>query len=105
MNPPKDCPELEDLAAYLEGLSELAARDRIESHLASCAECRGEVRDYARLLKETSEAQDAPPPGFSASLIRASGARTHRRAAVPRKPAPVLALVAPGLLAALGVTF
>jgi ferric-dicitrate binding protein FerR (iron transport regulator) len=104
MNPSKGCPGLEDLAAYLEGLPQGAARDRIESHLASCSDCRTEAGSYARLLKETAEAQDVPPQGFSAGLHRAASVRSVRRVA-NRTSVLVAASVAATVLMAAGLVF
>lgn len=48
--PDSPCPEAIDLASYLDGRARGSRRDRIESHLAACGDCRRAVIDLRRML-------------------------------------------------------
>ena len=64
------CPSELELAGYLDGLASEAEGERIEAHLAACAECRQAIID-ARLLAAE------PPTRAPRSLV------AHAKALVP----------------------
>ncbi len=50
------CPSDEDLAAYLDGSLEPAARSEMETHIRECDWCLGELAELKRLIDRTGEA-------------------------------------------------
>lgn len=64
------CPDDLDLAGYADGRLDAAARDRIESHLAECAECIAAVGDARALEVHRAEAMAF----VSAEVIAAAAA-------------------------------
>jgi hypothetical protein len=57
-----DCPELEDLAAFLDGKLTAEERARITDHLANCESCYEVFAGTARFLEDTRDQQSLPPP-------------------------------------------
>jgi hypothetical protein len=55
-----DCPELEDLAAFLDGKLTAEERARITEHLASCESCYEVFAGTARFLADTRDQQSLP---------------------------------------------
>jgi anti-sigma factor RsiW len=72
-----------DLIAYLTGELPPAARERVDSHLAACAECRGQRDAFRTLLAGLRAGAPAPPEvhwgRWRADLRRRVEARTARR--------------------------
>ena len=91
-----------DLVAYVMGELPPTERARVESHLAACAECRGQ-RDAFRTLLDGLRASTPPPPEVHWGRWRADlRARLEARTARSRwwlRPVP--ATLAVGMAAAL----
>jgi anti-sigma factor RsiW len=65
---------IEFLAGYLDGELDPACRERFDSHLAICPDCRRYLETYretARIASVAYEDDGAPPPEVPEPLIRA----------------------------------
>ena len=91
-----------DVAAYVDRAATPSARTRIESHLATCAECRAEVSDAARIIASLPRGQGVrrraviSAAGIAAMLLvflwpradRDNTGALHRESAVTTTIAP-----------------
>ena len=89
------------LGAYVLGALDDRERDRVDDHVAACAQCRSElealipVRSYlARVSAEELLAPDAPVPPPTLKTRLRTAVRAERRRAVRRRVATVAALAA-----------
>ncbi len=100
---PGDCPDLIDLAAYLDGRTS-GAPEAIEAHLADCSECRAAVVESRSLLDERAESTPLVPPAVIESA-RALVGEPDRSAAgrIPRRETPGPWLARWGLSAAASI--
>jgi len=96
----------ERLIDHVRGELEPAERDRVDTHLAACAQCRATRERFARLMAELARTAPAPPPihwgAYRAELrerLERRGARGGTRWGWLARPAP--ALVAAALVAVL----
>jgi anti-sigma-K factor RskA len=92
MTPPSAAHEdrRDDLAAYALGALEPGEASELESHLATCAECRAylaEIRPGVDLLA-ASAPQLPPPPGLRERLLATVNAEAERIAAAEAAAAP-----------------
>jgi tetratricopeptide (TPR) repeat protein len=78
------CPELETLAAYVEGKLPPAARDEVTQHLAGCERCYELVVEVEAAADANRSAASEPVPGDPGGLARGTGVLDLRRA--PRSP-------------------
>jgi anti-sigma factor RsiW len=76
--PSGSCPSPLELAAYLDGRLDDAARDAVEAHLADCAACLTAVREVRRLQVETAETTPLVAPSVleaAKALVKAPARR------------------------------
>ena len=85
-SPDSPGPEAIDLAASLHGRARGSRRDRIESHLASCGECRRALIDLRRMLGEPVLPGSAMPDARLCDLALACAARLVAAAARQAEP-------------------
>lgn len=88
-----------EIAAYVDGLSDDAARDRVETHIAGCALC---LRSVAELKQLADAHQAAPVRTPETALARA--ADIVARAAQPAPQLSIVAALHQGLLKILETT-
>lgn len=80
-------PWAEQAAAYAVGALDAAERAVFEAHLATCADCRAEVRAYAEVAAGLAAAVAVDPPaGLRARIVAAARAADPRLAADARVP-------------------
>lgn len=101
--------EPREVAAYIDGAMKAEERARIQSHLATCAECRDEVSDAARIIATLPRARAArwrvalPAAGIAAMLLVFLWPRADRDNAVPQhRESAVTTTVAPVIVAPIG---
>ena len=96
--------EPNEVVAYVDRVTTASTRTRIESHLATCAECRAEVIDAARIIttlprpRATRLRAGVSAAGIAAMLLvvlwpladRQPGNQQHRESAVTATIAPVI---------------
>ncbi len=93
-----------DVAAYVDRAATPSERARIESHLVTCAECRAEVSDAARIIATLPRSRGArrslivSAAGIAAMLLvflwprvdRDNTGRQHRESAITTTVSPVI---------------
>jgi hypothetical protein len=92
------CPDLEDIAAFLDGTLPAGQRARLTEHLASCESCYEIFAGAARLLEDSREPEAAP-----AAPPRPFEPRHQPRAVVPLRWWGAAAALAALLAATAGV--
>ena len=96
----RSCPDAAQLAAYAEGRLTEPESERLESHLADCGFCLGQVRFLVRI------GELGPAPAVPTRLIDAVTEPRGQRRIGPRLPARALLAAAAGLaLVVVGVRF
>jgi hypothetical protein len=105
MSPHRDHPELETIAAFLDGRLASAERAALEIHFADCGDCRELLGESAHALGATAEAATAPPADAlrvaSPPVVRVPRRRSWHlsaRLALPLAAALAAAILAPWLL-------
>jgi len=96
--PPAACPDLEDIAAFLDGTLPAGQRARLTEHLASCESCYEIFAGAARFLEDSREPEAAP-----AALPGPFERRQQPRAVVPLRWWGAAAALAALLAATVGV--
>lgn len=98
-----------DVAAYVDRLASPTERARIESHLATCAECRAEVVEAAHIIdtlpraRTTRRAVWISAAGIAAMLLVFLWPRTDRQLADQRhRETPITTTIAPQILGPAG---
>lgn len=98
-----------DVAAYVDGALTSEARARIQSHLATCAECREEVSDAARIIATLPRGSTVkwrvgiPAAAVAAMLLVFLWPRTDRNNAVPQhRESAVTTTIAPVIVRPIG---
>src|SRR5689334_17676130 len=94
MNPLADvCPDLEDIAAFLDGTLSEGERAHVVSHLTACSSCYAVFADAARFQLEEEEALAARPkePAKAAEAPAPAPVVTLRRPAMARWALPLAA--------------
>jgi hypothetical protein len=99
-----------DVAAYVDRAATASERTRIESHLATCAECRAEVSDAARIIASLPRSRAArrglivSAAGIAAMLLVFMWPRADRDNTFPQhRESPVTTTISPVILAPVGV--
>lgn len=95
-----------EVAAYVDRVMERDARQRIEAHLASCAECREELVDATRIAATLPHQRRismwVPAAAAAALMVMVVWPRAVREPALDHREAPVTVTVAPRALAPVG---
>jgi hypothetical protein len=98
-----DCPELEDLAAFLDGKLTAEERAHITEHLASCEGCYEVFAGTARFMEDTRDQQSLPLLDRPSAPQRPFDRRTGPRAPRSRRWWAAAAAVAAVLAATAGL--
>ena len=98
-----------EVVAYVDHVATPSARARIETHLATCAECRAEVSDAARIIATLPAARGTrrrvaiSAAGIAAMLLVFLWPRASREPLdLQHREAPVTTTIAPVVLAPVG---
>jgi hypothetical protein len=100
----------EEIAAYIDGVATGDARARIESHLATCDDCRAEIVDASRIAATLPRARGMrrrvwiPAAAAAAVVLLAVWPRTVREPGVEvtHRESPVTATIAPRAIEPVG---
>src|SRR6476660_2253425 len=98
-----------DVVAYVDGVATVAERARIESHLATCAECRAEVSEVPRIIATAPRARASrrhlviAAAGIAAMLLVFLWPRADTRRPLPQhRESSITTTIAPVIVAPLG---